>query len=89
MRVPVLSEQITSTDPSVSTVGSDLTSTFCFDICFATIVRVIVTAIGRPSGMNATTIPKQVLKIPDVLEKVKRLDYHSEFLLCKIYLKVK
>ena len=49
--VPVLSVQITETDPRVSTVLRDLQSTLFFFIKFAVIVRLAVTAMGRPSGM--------------------------------------
>ena len=53
VRVPVLSEHITDTEPKVSTVLSDLHKTFCFRIRFAVMVNPAVRAIGSPSGMNA------------------------------------
>lgn len=53
VRVPVLSEQMTDTEPRVSTVFSDLHKTFCFRIRFAVIVNPAVRAIGKPSGINA------------------------------------
>ena len=39
MRVPVLSEQITVTDPSVSTVFNDLHNTLFFLMIFAVMAR--------------------------------------------------
>jgi len=51
VRVPVLSEQMTETDPRVSTVFRDLHRILFFLIRFAVIVKLDVTAIGRPSGM--------------------------------------
>lgn len=59
VRVPVLSEQITLTAPSVSTVFKLLQSTSFFLMMLAVIVREAVTAIGRPSGMNATATETQ------------------------------
>jgi hypothetical protein len=54
VKVPVLSEQMTETAPRVSTVLRDLHRILFFLMMFATIVRELVNAIGRPSGMNAT-----------------------------------
>jgi hypothetical protein len=53
VNVPVLSEQMTETAPSVSTVVKDLHRTLLFRIRFAVIVKPAVSAIGKPSGMNA------------------------------------
>uniref|UniRef100_A0A2M4C4L4 Putative secreted protein n=2 Tax=Nyssorhynchus TaxID=44543 RepID=A0A2M4C4L4_9DIPT len=52
--VPVLSEQITVTQPSVSTVGSFFTMQCRFAIRMTPRASVTVTTIGRPSGMAAT-----------------------------------
>lgn len=52
--LPVLSEQITLTLPSVSTEGSFLTIALRFDIRRTPSARVTVTTIGRPSGIAAT-----------------------------------
>jgi hypothetical protein len=52
--VPVLSEQMRLTEPSVSTVASDLQRILFFFIEPAVMVRQVVSAIGRPSGMKAT-----------------------------------
>lgn len=57
--VPVLSEQMTLTDPRVSTVFSDLQSTLLRRMMFAVMVKLAVTAIGRPSGMKATATDTQ------------------------------
>ena len=59
MRVPVLSEQITLTDPRVSTVFSDLQRILFWRIIFAVIVREAVKAIGSPSGINAMATETQ------------------------------
>lgn len=53
VKVPVLSEQITETDPSVSTVARDLQRILFFLMIFAPIVRLRATATGRPSGTKA------------------------------------
>lgn len=52
--VPVLSEQMTDTDPRVSTVLSDLHRILFLRIMLALMVRLAVRAMGRPSGMKAT-----------------------------------
>ncbi len=59
VNVPVLSEQMTETVPSVSTVLSDLQSTLFFFIILAAIVSEAVVATGRPSGMKATATETQ------------------------------
>jgi hypothetical protein len=59
VRVPVLSEQITLTAPSVSTVFNDLQSILFFRMRFAVMVREAVNAMGRPSGMNAIATDTQ------------------------------
>lgn len=51
VNVPVLSVQMTDTEPKVSTVLRDLHRTLFFFIKFAVIVKLAVTAIGRPSGI--------------------------------------
>ena len=53
VKVPVLSEHITETEPRVSTVLRDLHKILFFRMMLAVIVRLAVTAIGNPSGMNA------------------------------------
>jgi len=52
--VPVLSEHSSDTEPSVSTVASDLQRMLLFFMEYAVIVRHVARAIGRPSGMKAT-----------------------------------
>ena len=59
VRVPVLSEQITLTDPRVSTVFKDLHRILFFRIMFAVIVSDAVSAIGSPSGMKAIATETQ------------------------------
>lgn len=49
-----MSEQITLTLPSVSTLGSFLTMALRFDIRNTPRASVTVTTMGRPSGMAAT-----------------------------------
>ena len=49
-----MSEQITETLPSVSTLGSFLTMAFRFDILSTPSASVTVTTIGSPSGIAAT-----------------------------------
>ena len=60
VRVPVLSEQMTETDPRVSTVFSDLQRILFFFIMLATTVKLVVMAMGRPSGINATAQETQL-----------------------------
>lgn len=52
--VPVLSEQMTDTAPSVSTVFRDLQRILFFRMILAVMVKLAVNAMGRPSGMKAT-----------------------------------
>lgn len=59
VRVPVLSEQITLTEPRVSTVFNDLHRILFRRIMFAVIVNDAVKAIGRPSGMKAMATDTQ------------------------------
>lgn len=59
VRVPVLSEHITETEPRVSTVFNDLHKILFFLIMLALIVRLAVRATGRPSGMKATATDTQ------------------------------
>lgn len=51
---PVLSEQITDTDPSASTECNFFTIAFRFDILSTPSARVTVVTIGKPSGIAAT-----------------------------------
>jgi hypothetical protein len=48
------------TAPRVSTVLRDLQRILFFLIMLATIVKLVVKAIGNPSGMNATALPWSV-----------------------------
>ncbi len=59
VRVPVLSEQITLTQPSVSTVGSFLTIDFRLAILITPSANVTVTTMGSPSGIAATAKLKE------------------------------
>lgn len=53
-KAPVLSEQMTETEPRASTECSFLTIALRFDIRSTPSARVTVVTIGRPSGMAAT-----------------------------------
>jgi hypothetical protein len=55
--VPVLSEQITVTEPSVSTAGKRRTMALRRAMRCTPSARVMVTMAGRPSGMAATARP--------------------------------
>eukprot|EP01139_Manchomonas_bermudensis_P002033 Amastigsp_a3487_17.p5 type:complete len:145 gc:universal Amastigsp_a3487_17:765-1199(+) len=57
VRVPVLSEQITDTEPRVSTCWSVLTTTFDARMRLAAMNSVIATVAGRPCGTLATKRP--------------------------------
>ena len=57
VRVPVLSEQITVTEPSVSTAGSRRTMALRAAMRCTPMARVMVMMAGRPSGMAATARP--------------------------------
>ena len=59
VKVPVLSEHMTETEPRVSTVLRDLQRIFCLRIMLALIVMLAVSATGKPSGMNATATETQ------------------------------
>ena len=52
--VPVLSEQITETEPRASTEWSFFTIAFRFDIRSTPRASVTVVTMGNPSGMAAT-----------------------------------
>jgi hypothetical protein len=52
--LPVLSEQITLTQPNASTLGSFLTMAFFRDIRSTPRASVTVVTIGKPSGIAAT-----------------------------------
>ena len=62
VRVPVLSEQMTVVQPSVSTEGKLRTIAFCFAIFLVPRARQVVTTAGRPSGMAATASATAILK---------------------------
>lgn len=53
-RLPVLSEQITETDPNASTECNFLTIAFLFAILSTPKAKVTVVTIGNPSGIAAT-----------------------------------
>mmetsp|Transcript_13227 Transcript_13227/g.33323 ORF Transcript_13227/g.33323 Transcript_13227/m.33323 type:complete len:253 (-) Transcript_13227:1069-1827(-) len=62
VRVPVLSEQMTVTDPRVSTAGSwRMMALRRASVCIAS-AREMVTTAGRPSGMAATASTMAILK---------------------------
>ena len=57
VKVPVLSEQITDTEPSVSIAGNTRTIALRFAIDCTPTARVMVSTAGKPSGMAATDRP--------------------------------
>jgi hypothetical protein len=60
--VPVLSEQIRDTEPSVSTAGSRRTMALRWAMRWTPIARVIVISAGSPSGMSDTAMPTTAWK---------------------------
>jgi hypothetical protein len=69
VKVPVLSEQITDTVPSVSTVFRDLHKILFFFIKFAVIVKLAVKAIGRPTGIKAiATLTQSTINVGTLIQ---------------------
>ena len=69
VRVPVLSEQMTDTEPSVSTVFRDLQRIIFFFIRLAVMVRPAVIAMGRPSGMKAmATLTQLTMRVGTLMK---------------------
>jgi hypothetical protein len=62
VRVPVLSEQMTVVQPSVSTDGSLLTMALFLAIFLVPRARQVVITAGSPSGMAATASAIAILK---------------------------
>ncbi len=62
VRVPVLSEHITSVEPSVSTELSFLTKAFFFNMRCVPRAKEMVTTAGRPSGIAATASATAAIK---------------------------
>jgi hypothetical protein len=66
--VPVLSVQMTDTEPRVSTVFKDLQRTLFFFIRLAVIVKLLATAMGRPSGMYAmATLTQSTIRVATLI----------------------
>ena len=63
VRVPVLSEQTTLTQPRVSTLGRRLTMVFTFTMRETLKASTMVTTAGRPSGTAATAREMAVISI--------------------------
>ncbi|KNC30583.1 hypothetical protein FF38_11994 [Lucilia cuprina] len=63
VNVPVLSEQITLTQPKVSTVGSFLTIALRLAMRITPKAKVTVTTMGKPSGIAATARETDILNI--------------------------
>jgi hypothetical protein len=59
VNVPVLSEQITDVQPSVSTDGNERTMAFFFAIRRVPNARQVVMTAGKPSGIAATARRKE------------------------------
>ena len=72
VRVPVLSEQITVVEPSVSTAFILLIIALCLAIFRIPNARVITKIIGNPSGTIATKIAMAIMNCS--ITKSKRLD---------------
>jgi hypothetical protein len=69
VRVPVLSEQITLTEPRVSTVFKDLQRILFLRMMFAVMVKEAVKAIGRPSGIKAmATETQSTIKVGTLIQ---------------------
>jgi hypothetical protein len=69
VKVPVLSEQITDTAPSDSTVFKDLHKILFCRIRLAVIVRLAVSAIGSPSGIKAmATLTQSTIKVGTLIQ---------------------
>jgi hypothetical protein len=62
VNVPVLSEQITDVQPSVSTDGNERTIAFFLAIRRVPNARQVVITAGKPSGIAATATRKRVHK---------------------------
>lgn len=62
VRVPVLSEQITEVQPSVSTDGRLRTIAFFFAMRRVPRARQVVITAGKPSGIAATAKATAILK---------------------------
>ena len=60
--VPVLSEQMTDVQPSVSTDGSERTMAFFLAIRRVPRARHVVMTAGKPSGIAATARATAILK---------------------------
>jgi hypothetical protein len=87
VNVPVLSEQMTDTEPRVSTVFRDLHRILFLRIRFAVMVRLAVKAIGSPSGINAmATLTQSTMSVGTLIHEgcffrryaaLMMLDYES------------
>merc|ERR1719506_2481354 len=71
--VPVLSEQITDADPSVSTAARRRTSTFWCTMAAQPMEREMVTQSGMPSGIAATA------RVTDTSNMYMTLDWFGTF----------
>jgi len=60
--VPVLSEQIRDTEPSVSTAGNRRMMALRWAMRWTPMARVIVMSAGSPSGMSDTAMPTTAWK---------------------------
>ena len=63
VNVPVLSVQMTETDPRVSIVGKCRTIALRRAMAFTPIARVMVSTAGSPSGIAATDKPTTAMNI--------------------------
>lgn len=76
--VPVLSVQMTLTEPKVSTTDKLLQRTLCFFMAFAVMVRQVVKAMGKPSGMKATaTLTQSTMSVCTLIQSGYSLRIHA------------
>ena len=68
--VPVLSEQMTLTEPIVSHATIFLTSAFSLDIFMMLSARAIAMMVGRPSGTDATMRTMLVINASEIVSKL-------------------
>jgi hypothetical protein len=69
-----MSEQMTDTEPRVSTVFRDLQRILFLRIILAVIVRLAVKAMGRPSGIKAiATLTQSTMSVGTLIQLGNRL----------------
>ena len=71
VRVPVLSEQMTCVQPSVSTAVRRRITALCWLILVTPMESTTVTTVARPSGMAATASDTATMKVSNTLSSVR------------------